>query len=172
LVNRAISTLISENNDSKLLTILEGFPGVSRRFEQIVPGLYSDYAHTPPKIRGALQLAREVADDNVVVIYEGLHNTRQHFIKEDLVHLFDGVKKLYIVPSYLAREDDSLKLLAPEDLKLIISAEMQVDTVSAELNTTLHNTISTYLASGDTVLCLSAGGGNSLDEWLRREFQS
>jgi hypothetical protein len=26
--------------------------------------------------------------------------------------------------------------------------------------------------AGDLVLCLTAGGGNSLDEWLRANFQS
>ena len=37
----------------ELLKLVDKFPGVTRRFEQIVPGLYSDYAHTPAKIRGA-----------------------------------------------------------------------------------------------------------------------
>jgi UDP-N-acetylmuramate--alanine ligase len=157
---------------SELAEILNRFPGVSRRFEQIVPGLYTDYAHTPPKIRGALQLAHEVADDNVVVIYEGLHNTRQHFIKEELRNLFDDVKKLYIVPSYLAREDESLKLLTPDDLKLLLSAESQTVTDTAALDSHLRDVIVRHLEAGDTVLCLTAGGGNSLDEWLRKEFQA
>lgn len=155
----------------ELVTQLNKFPGVSRRFEQITPGLYSDYAHTPPKIRGALQLAQEVAGDNVVVIYEGLHNTRQHFIKDELHNLFDGVKKLYIVPSYLAREDESLKLLTPDDLKLLMSAETQTVTDTAQLGNELRDTIVRHLSDGDTVLCITAGGGGSLDEWLRKEFQ-
>lgn len=154
----------------ELLAHLNRFPGVSRRFEEISPGLYSDYAHTPPKIRGALQLAHEVAEDRVVVVYEGLHNTRQHFIRSELHDLFDDVKKLYIVPSYLAREDTSLKLLTPDDLKLLLSAETQTVTESAALDTNLRGTIAAHLSDGDTVLCLSGGGGNSLDEWLRREF--
>ncbi|MBS4482706.1 hypothetical protein, partial [Cronobacter sakazakii] len=70
------------------------FPGVSRRFELLAPRLYTDCAHTPPKFRGTLETAEEIAPDNVVVVYEGLHNTRQHFIKDDLQHLFDGVKQL------------------------------------------------------------------------------
>lgn len=155
---------------AELLAHLNNFPGVSRRFEQVVPGLYTDYAHTPPKIRGALQLAHEVAAENVVVVYEGLHNTRQHFIREDLVHLFDGVKKLYIVPSYLAREDTSLKLLTPEDLRLILASETRAITEPAALDSHLRENIVRHLGAGDTVLCLTAGGGNSLDEWLRREF--
>jgi len=179
LVNRQNAWLVANSLQQiigipfdELIKHLNAFPGVSRRFEEITPGLYSDYAHTPPKIRGALQLAREIADNNVVVVYEGLHNTRQHFIKDELRNLFDGIKKLYIVPSYLAREDPSLKLLTPDDLKLLLSAETQTVTEPAKLDDTLRNAIVTHLSDGDTVLCLTAGGGNSLDEWLRKEFAS
>jgi UDP-N-acetylmuramate--alanine ligase len=177
LVNRQNAWLVANSLQritdrpfGELIRYLNMFPGVSRRFEEITPGLYSDYAHTPPKIRGALQLAREIAEDNVVVIYEGLHNTRQHFIKDELRSLFDGIKKLYIVPSYLAREDPSLRLLTPDDLKLLLSTETQTVTEPARLDNTLRNAIVTHLSDGDTILCLTAGGGNSLDEWLRREF--
>jgi len=170
LVAQGLLEVLGQDSIETLAQLLDTFPGVSRRFETIAPGLYSDYAHTPPKIRGALQLAQEVADEKVVVLYEGLHNTRQHFIKDELHDLFDGVKKLYIVPSYLAREDDSLKLLTPDDLKLLLSADTQTVTEAAALNDNLRDTIVHHLEQGDTVLALSAGGGGSLDEWLRQEF--
>ncbi len=168
-VAHALGILLDKQVE-QLLPLLERFPGVSRRFEQLAPGLYSDYAHTPPKIRGALQLGHEVAGDNLVVVYEGLHNTRQHFIQDELAHLFDGIKQLYIVPSYLAREDTSLELLTPSKLKLLLHSEIQAKTSAAELNENLKEQIQRHLATGDTVLCLSAGGGGSLDEWLREEF--
>ena len=170
-VAQALHDLLGEPLD-QLREILERFPGVSRRFEQITPGLYSDYAHTPPKIRGALQLGHEVAGENLVVVYEGLHNTRQHFIKNELTHLFDGVKQLYVVPSYLAREDSSLELLTPQKLKLLLSDETQALTKTEELDDRLKTAIQDHLNTGDTVLCLTAGGGGSLDEWLRVEFLS
>lgn len=154
----------------ELVAHLEAFPGISRRFESIVPGLYSDYAHTPAKIRGALQLGREVAGDHLAVIYEGLHNTRQHFIREDLATLFDGVQALYIVPSYLAREDRSLELLTPEKLRLLLNEPMRSAARTAALDDSLESVIRSHLAVGDRVLCLSAGGGGSLDEWLRQRF--
>jgi UDP-N-acetylmuramate--alanine ligase len=169
LVATALQPLTGESFET-IAMHLNRFPGVSRRFEEISPGLYSDYAHTPPKIRGALQIAHEVAGNDVVVVYEGLHNTRQHFIKNELRDLFNDVKKLYIVPSYLAREDASLKLLTPSDLKLLLSAEAQTVTESAALDMQLRHNILEHLSAGDTVLCITAGGGNSLDEWLRKEF--
>ncbi|HSW98803.1 MAG TPA: Mur ligase domain-containing protein [Candidatus Saccharimonadales bacterium] len=154
----------------ELITHLNTFPGVGRRFERIAPNIYSDYAHTPPKIRGALQMAHELSGDNVVVVYEGLHNTRQHFIKDELANLFAGVKHLYIVPSYLAREDTSLALLSPEDLKKLMQSDIQAYTDPASLDDALAGKIRKHASSGDLVLCISAGGGNSLDEWVRRQF--
>ncbi len=157
-------------NLNKLALILNNFPGISRRFEKIAKNLYTDYAHTPPKIHGALQLAHEVAGDNVVVVYEGLHNLRQHFIKDQLKDLFDGVKKLYIVPTFLAREDKNLKTLSPADLVNMLSEEARENSEPAELDAKLAKNIKNHTASNDLVLCLSAGSGGSLDEWLRKNF--
>lgn len=154
----------------ELLPHLDRFPGVARRFEKIAPNIYSDYAHTPPKIRGALQLAHEVAGKNVVVVYEGLHNTRQHFIKDELKHLFGNVKQLYIVPSYLAREDKSLRLLTPDDLRQLLNGQTQTRTQAVALDDNLKAQIQKHAGGGDVVLCLTAGGGGSLDEWLRANF--
>jgi UDP-N-acetylmuramate-alanine ligase len=133
--------------------------------------LYTDYAHTPPKIRGAIQIAQEIDKDNIVVVYEGLHNTRQHFIKDELKNLFDPAKEIYIVPSYLAREDPNLETLTPDKLRLLLSPEAEAKSHPAALNSELEQAIRQHLEANDLVLCLSAGGGGSLDEWLRRTFK-
>lgn len=169
-VMQAVKQLGLAPSEEQLAAIMNSFPGVARRFERIAPQLYSDYAHTVPKIRGALETAHELAGDKVVIVYEGLHNTRQHFIKDELKHLFDSVKQLYIVPTYLAREDQSLKLLTPADLQALLSPEMQSKTFTANLDANLLSTIQEHIVAGDTVVCISAGGGGSLDEWLRNQF--
>lgn len=153
----------------KLADILKQFPGIGRRFEKISNGIFSDYAHTPEKIRGALQMAHEIAGDNVTVVYEGLHNTRQHFIKAELPLLFQGVKYLYIVPSYRAREDESLEDLTPEKLTELVRLPGKSE--PARLDENLKRSIETHVNNGDLVLCLTAGGGGSLDEWLRGNFK-
>lgn len=166
-VIQALSTL-TNNPVETLIQHAENFPGLSRRFERITEHkLYSDYAHTPPKIAGCLQLAREVSD-NVVVVYEPLTNRRQHYILSDYAHLFDGVQQLYWVPSYLAREDQSQHVLTPSELIEYMSNKEIARPV--ELNDALRNAIQSHLDNGDTVVCLSGGGGGSLDEWLRANF--
>jgi UDP-N-acetylmuramate--alanine ligase len=167
LVANAVHHLCGKPLD-ELVELMNDFPGVARRFERIVPHLYSDYAHTPEKIRGALQMANEVAPGNVVVVYEGLHNTRQHFIKDELPELFESAKELYVVPSYLAREDESLELLSPEKLCDIV--DKPASKHASKLDESLKAAIKKHLHTKDLVLCLTAGGGDSLDEWLRREF--
>lgn len=176
LVAQGLSQELNRPLD-ELIEMMNRFPGLARRFEQLAPNLYTDYAHTPPKIRGALQLAHEVAHDNVVVVYEGLHNTRQHFIKDELKDLFEGVKELYVVPTYLAREDPSLELLTPEKI-IDLLAPSAVEGLNnsarekahaASLNDQLKQSIQSHLANGELVLCLSAGGAGSLDDWLRQQ---
>jgi len=154
----------------KNIDILNRFPGLARRFEKIASNIYTDYAHTPGKVRGALQLAHEVSGDNIVVVYEGLHNLRQHFIKDDLANLFDSVKELYIVPTYLGRENKDQPLLSPADLVNLLSNSTQDKAHAAKLNDGLKSAIQKHAKAGDLVLCLSAGGAHSLDEWLRKNF--
>lgn len=141
------------------------FPGLNRRFERLANNIYTDYAHTEEKIRGALQMAHE-ASKNVVVVYEPLTNRRQHYIKEAYKDLFVGVKKLYWVPSYLAREDPSQEVLLPS--QLIEYMDNKADAEPAELNDSLKQHIIQHAAAGDLVICMSGGGGGSLDEWLRK----
>lgn len=177
-VNRENAALVAqafyENIDSsrsvhEIGEHMNSFPGVSRRFEQIAENIYSDYAHTPEKIAGAINIARESLSEGqkLVVVYEGLHNTRQHFIKEQLTTLFEAVDELIVVPSYRAREDESLEDLTPEKLVQIIQKpEVKIP---AELNENLKEIVSSR-AKNCVVLCLTAGGGGSLDEWLRKNF--
>lgn len=168
IATQVVMNALEKDDIAELTDLMNTFPGISRRFEEINDNIYSDYAHTPEKIRGALQLANEVAGYNVVVVYEGLHNTRQHFIKDQLPTLFERAKKLYVVPSYRAREDQSLEDLTPEKLAQLVQTPSDVE--PASLNGELKAKITEHAKAGDLVLCLSAGGGNSLDEWVRREF--
>lgn len=156
------------------------FPGLQRRMEAIAPNLYSDYAHTPEKIRGAMSVALEMAADcdrtdlsqkcsgDVVVVYEPLTNRRQHYMMDEYGDCFNGAKKVYWIPSYLAREDPNQRIMPPTELIThladpSIARPMERDAI-------LKTVIQKHLKQGDMVIGMAGGGGDSLDEWLRREF--
>jgi len=157
----------------KLVEIINRFPGLSRRMEQIIPNLYSDYAHTPEKIRGAMSVATEMAaksGQNLVVVYEPLTNRRQHYMIDDYKDCFDGVSQLYWIPSYLAREDKEQRIIPPNELIAHLSDPSIA--VAMERDNALKKVIQKHIDTGDMVVAMAGGGGNSLDDWLRLEFIS
>ncbi len=155
----------------KLIEVMNKFPGLQRRMEEIVPGLYSDYAHTPEKIRGAMSVALEMAGEkqDVVVVYEPLTNRRQHFMIDDYKDCFTGAKQVYWIPSYLAREDPTQRVMTPKEMISHLSDPSIAEPKNRDDN--LRRTIKEHLDKGDMVVAMAGGGGNSLDEWIRKEFQ-
>lgn len=155
----------------ELADMAKDFPGLSRRMEQIAPNLYSDYAHTPEKITGAMSVALEMAADtgqNLVVVYEPLTDRRQHYMIDEYKDCFEGATKVYWIPSYLAREDPSQSILSPEELIDHLSDPGIAE--ARERDDSLKVTIQEHLDAGDMVVCMAGGGGGSLDDWLRENF--
>lgn len=160
--------LISDVPIEKLIELVSQFPGSQRRFEQLSPNIYTDYAHTPEEIAATLQLAKELSKD-IVVVYEPLTNRRQQFMKEQYKDIFSAVKKLYWLPSYLAREDPNQAVLSPKEL--IAALDPKTNAETAKLDQNLIETIKSHADSGDLVICMAGGGGNSLDEFMRTNLK-
>lgn len=161
----------TEQPIEKLEEIINKFPGLSRRMERVGPNLYSDYAHTPEKIRGAMSVALEMSEEtgqHLVIVYEPLTNRRQHYMLNDYKDCFDGADKLYWIPSYLAREDETQRIIPPAELIQHLSDPSIAE--AYERDEKLKKTIVKHLLQGDMVVCMAGGGGNSLDDWLHSEF--
>jgi UDP-N-acetylmuramate-alanine ligase len=75
---------------------------------------------------------------------------------------------VYWLPSYLAREDPSQRIITPEEL--ISHLDDPVIASPAHLDNELQTAIQKHLAQGDLVVGMAGGGGKSLDEWLRQHF--
>jgi UDP-N-acetylmuramate--alanine ligase len=169
---RAVHELTDQTIE-ELIKQVNLFPGLKQRMEKLAEGLYTNYAHTPEKIIGGMNTALEIAaqtKQDVVVIYEPLTNRRQHAIRKDYENCFKGAKKLYWVPTYLAREDPNLPILSPQELIKDLSDPSIAE--PAALDDNLLKTISQHLKAGDMVVAMGASGAGSLDEWLRGKFQN
>lgn len=156
----------------RLIKLTNHFPGLQRRMELIIANLYSDYAHTPEKIRGAMSVATEMADQTgkkVIIIYEPLTDRRQHYMIDDYKDCFDGASRLYWIPSYLAREDPDQPIISPAEM--IAHLDDPSIAEPTERDSKLKHIIQKHLDDGDMVIGLAGGGGGSLDDWLRAEFQ-
>jgi UDP-N-acetylmuramate-alanine ligase len=88
---------------------------------------------------------------------------------DDYKDCFSGAKKVYWIPSYLAREDPNQAILTPAEL--ITHLQDPGIAEASERDENLKLTIQEHLKNGDMVVGMAGGGGGSLDEWLRQEFK-
>ena len=91
-------------------------------------------------------------------------------MKEQYLHCFDGAKKLYWVPSFLAREDPNQPILTPEQLIPYMNSPNIAEPAQLDEDLKIH--IQNHIKNGSMVVAMSGGGAGSLDEWLRSEFLS
>lgn len=156
---------------SLLVDHVNHFPGTQRRMEELVPNLFSDYAHTPEKVRGGMSVALEIAkakNQNVIVVYEPLTNRRQHYMIDDYKDCFTGATHVYWIPSYLAREDPGQRIIPPSEMITHLADPSIASPM--ERDVALEQVIKDHLVKGDMVVGMAGGGGDSLDEWLRERF--
>ncbi len=161
LVLEALASL-SIGSKTKNQSIIESFPGTDRRFEQLADNLYSDYGHHPVEITATLQLAKECAN-NVVLVYQPHQNIRQHEIKDQYTDaVFHNASEVYWLPTYLSREDPKLSVLTPDQLSKGLS-----NIHIADLDDELWRNIQQARQDGKLVIAMGAG---SIDEWLRKQL--
>ena len=165
----AIQTVarITSRDPATFTASMNRFPGLAQRMERLAPNVYTNYAHTPEKIKGGMSAAQEIAapGQKIIVIYEPLTNRRQYFIQNDYKDCFAGAAKLYWVPTYLAREDPAQPVLTPKQLITHLARPKIAE--PAELDSQLAAAIRTHVKNGDLVVAMGASGAGSLDEWLR-----
>lgn len=163
---------ITKKPIAELIAVMNTFPGLQRRMERITGTLYSDYAHTPEKIKGAMSVALEMAAEHnqkLIVLYEPLTNRRQHYMAHQYTDVFDGAEHVYWLPSYLAREDPNQAILSPAELITHLSDPSLAE--PAEQDEALKAIVQKHLNNGDMVVGMAGGGGGSLDEWLKKNFK-
>ncbi len=154
-------------DETLIIEILDRFPGVGRRFERIIEGVYSDYGHHPEEIAATIEMAKEEAANQnrkgVVTIYEPHQNTRQYEVRADYRDAFSGVSHLFWLPTYLTREDQNLAIIEPEEFIADLSNSDVAE--PAETDAELVEQIRKYLADDYLILLMTAGPA---DKWLRK----
>ncbi|MCL2001955.1 Mur ligase domain-containing protein [Candidatus Saccharibacteria bacterium] len=126
LVFAAMHQLFPKIDQNAILNALNSFPGAQRRFEQIAPNIFSDYAHHPNEVGATLQLAREYAEQHpredgttpqVIAVYEPHQNMRQKAIlaqdPEQYPIAFAEADQIFWLPTNLSRENSDEPPISP-----------------------------------------------------------
>ena len=169
LAAAAIVEMAPRISREEVVSLLNKFPGVGRRFEKIADNVYSDYAHHPEEIVATVDVAKDEAKlcnkKGIVVVYQPHQNTRQHKVFDGYKDAFLGVDKIFWLPTYLTREDPSLEILKPEDFIATLSNSEVAE--AAEADDELVRKLQKYLEDDYLVLLMSAGPA---DVWFRDNF--
>lgn len=144
-----------------VVTALNNFPGVDRRFEKLADNLYTDYGHHPAEIAATLQLAHELNND-IVLVYQPHQNVRQHEMINLYTDCFEKATEVYWLPTYLTRENPNLPILTPEQLTKNVTNLNSIHL--ADLNDDLWANIESARRRGALVLFMGAG---TIDDWVR-----
>ncbi len=151
--------------------ILSAFPGTQRRFEKLVEGVFTDYAHHPAEIAATLQTVEEyrqlrgLDSAKIIAIYQPHQNSRQHLIQNEYQHTFDRADLVYWLPTYLTREDPNQRTLEPEELSQHVEPKNKVQL--ANLDEVLLEKLKQHQNQGDLLIFMGAG---NIDGWARLKF--
>ena len=166
-----IERIAPELDFQKIIDVLNDFPGAGRRFERIVHGVFSDYAHHPNEIASTVKMAIELKErDNyagLAVIYQPHQNTRQYEVRSGYKNAFVGADKIFWLQTYLTRENPDLAVLSPEEL--IEETVTQNQTEVVDLDDSLAETIHQLHDQNWLIILMTAGPA---DGWLRKQFPS
>ncbi|MDO4986906.1 MAG: Mur ligase domain-containing protein [Candidatus Saccharibacteria bacterium] len=159
-------------SQDEIIDVLDNFPGAGRRFERITDGVYSDYGHHPEEVASTVEIAKEEAKLRgklgVVLVYEPHQNTRQHEVREGYKTAFNGVAKLYWLPTYLTRENPDLPVISPDEFIAGLDLATRDVAEAAKPNRDLAKALKDYHQAGYMILLMTAGPA---DGWLRKVFE-
>lgn len=160
--------------DSAILSALERFEGIGRRFDVTthIPcenGTYTlidDYGHHPTEVGATLKAARtNWPDKKIIMIYQPHRYTRTRDLYEDFVDVLSGVDVLLMLDVYSASEQP----IAGADSKSLcrsIRNRGEVEPIyvgdTAKLKTILDNVVS----DGDIVMTQGAGNVSQIAHML------
>ena len=160
---------LCDNSEEEIIDVLNRFPGAGRRFEEVVENVYSDYAHHPEEIVATIKMAKEVVERDglkgIVAVYQPLQNMRQYEVRHQYGDTFQGVDKLFWVPTFLLREDPSLAIITPAEL--ITEMNNPEIAEAADMDDVLGEKLRTLQKEGWLIILLAGGGA---DKWFRKVF--
>ena len=75
-----------------------------RRFQCLVPGVYTDYAHHPTEMKCAVAMARAACPGTLRVLFQPHRYSRTKALLRDFPAAFEGADEIVLCPTYAAFE--------------------------------------------------------------------
>lgn len=157
--------------DDVAIKSLADFSGTWRRFEHVGKwqdaDIYSDYAHHPTAVAGALAAYKEFfSDRRLVLVYQPHQHSRTHELFDEFVESFDVADVLILSEIYEVSGRTEEKFESSKDLAEKVADRKTVNTVlyGGDLNAT-ESKLRDVVKKDDIVIIMGAG---TIDELARK----
>ena len=166
----AVAVALNYGVDLKIIKAsLLNFKGVKRRFEEYpsVNGarVFHDYAHHPTEIKAIIELAKNMTENDVFVIFQPHTYSRTKLLIDEFVTCFRGAREILIYKTYPAREKPELGFdqteLSSRLLKAGEKSKSFIDYYS------MKRYIQSQLKVGDILLILGAGDIENFAKYIQ-----
>ena len=103
-----ITALLAEIPIQNIKNSLKVFQGVKRRFSFIgkinKASIYDDYAHHPSEIKASYEIAKQICDKKIIVVFQPHRYSRTKILQNEFLKILTKIDVLYILDIYSAGE--------------------------------------------------------------------
>jgi UDP-N-acetylmuramate--alanine ligase len=154
-----ISSLIANVPIKNIQHSLKTFQGVKRRFSFLgkinQASIYDDYAHHPSEIKASYEIAKQISENKIVVIFQPHRYSRTKYLLNDFIKVLKKIDILYILDIYPAGEKP-IKNINSINLVKKISKENK-NTFYLSKKDKLKSTLKFFFKEKNTIIFMGAG---------------
>ncbi len=143
---------------------LKVFQGVKRRFSFIgkikKASIYDDYAHHPSEIKASYDIAKQISNKKIVIIFQPHRYSRTKILQNEFVKILKKIDVLYILDIYSAGEKSILNINSKNLAKKIKIKNKNTFYIQNSKN--LKFLLKKYFNDENTIVFMGAGSITNL----------
>ena len=159
-----ITSLLVEIPIQNIKNSLKVFQGVKRRFSFIgkikKASIYDDYAHHPSEIKASYDIAKQISDKKIVVIFQPHRYSRTEILQNEFIKILKKIDVLYILDIYSAGEKSISNINSKNLVKKIKIKNKNTFYVQNSKN--LKCLLKKYFNQENTIVFMGAGSITNL----------
>ena len=168
-----IASLLAKVTVKNIQESLKSFQGVKRRFSFLGKinhsSIYDDYAHHPSEIKASYDIAKQISDKNIIVIFQPHRYSRTYYLFNDFIKVLKKIKILYILDIYPAGEKPIKNINSINIVKKL--KKKNKNTFYLTKNDNLYSKLQPYFEDKNTIIFMGAGSITYMAQDLLNNYE-
>ena len=154
-----ITSLIADVPIKNISKSLNTFQGVKRRFSFLgninKSSIYDDYAHHPSEIIASYEIAKQISEKKIIVIFQPHRFSRTKLLFNDFIKALKKIDILFILDIYPAGEKSIKDINSKKLVNKLLHKKRKVNYLSKKVD--LKSVLKQYFDDENTIIFMGAG---------------